>query len=61
MAFGGKSWTINPVDMNLGRDSQSNRCVGAIFDLSLGSDIPPGGANPQWVVGATFLVRVSSS
>jgi cathepsin D len=30
--------------------------MGAIFDLSMGSDIPPGGDNPSWVVGDTFLV-----
>jgi cathepsin D len=59
MAFGGKLWTINTLDMNLGTESRGN-CVGAIFDLSLGSDIPAGGPNPSWVVGATFLKNVYS-
>jgi cathepsin D len=59
MAFGGKSWTINPDDMNLGPlSSSSSQCMGAIFDLSMGSDIPPGGDNPSWVVGDTFLKNV---
>jgi len=59
MAFGGKSWTIDPVDMSLGPvSSSSTRCTGSIFDLSMGSDIPPGGDNPSWVVGDTFLKNV---
>jgi len=57
MAFGGKAWNISTADMNLGTErSGSTRCVGGIFDLTLGSDIPPGGGNPSWVVGDTFLV-----
>jgi len=60
MSFGGKTWPINTADMNLGRVSQgSSQCVGGIFDLSLGSNIVSGNGNPNWVVGATFLVRLS--
>jgi cathepsin D len=60
-AFGGKSWPINPQDMNLGRVSTgSNICAGGIFDLTAGSNIGTGGGNPNWVVGATFLKNVYS-
>jgi len=47
--------------MNLGRVSTgSNICAGGIFDLTAGSSIGAGGANPSWVVGATFLKNVYS-
>ena len=63
MSFGGKSWSIDPSDMNIGQVNSSTNtlCVGAIFDLSLGSAISPGGNNPSWVVGDTFLVRFVTS
>ena len=59
MSFGGKSWPINPQDFSAGPVSSGRNplCLGAIFDLSLGSN--PGGASdnfPAWVVGDTFLV-----
>ncbi|KAF9651450.1 aspartic peptidase A1 [Thelephora ganbajun] len=61
MAFGGKSWPINPQDMNLGRVSTGSAiCAGGIFDLNAGSNIGEGGGNPNWVVGATFLKNVYS-
>ncbi|KAF9449184.1 acid protease [Macrolepiota fuliginosa MF-IS2] len=61
MAFGGKSWPINPTDMNLGAiDRTGQLCVGGIFDLSLGSNIEAGSGNPSWVVGDTFLKNVYS-
>ena len=56
ISFGGKSWPIDPDDMNLGQLG-GGLCVGAIFDLGLGSNIGSGGGNPSWVVGDTFLVR----
>ena len=55
MAFGGKLWPINPVDMNLGT-LPTGQCLGGIFDLTQGSDVGTGGGNPNWVVGDTFLV-----
>jgi cathepsin D len=59
MTFGGKSWPINPDDMNLGPvDNQGQFCLGGIFDLSLGSNIESGSGNPAWVVGDTFLKNV---
>ncbi len=59
MSFGGKSWPINAQDMNLGpATTGSNMCLGGIFDLTAGSNIPEGTGNPGWVVGATFLVSV---
>lgn len=57
LSFGGKSWPINVVDMNLGPIATgSSRCLGGIFDLSLGSSIVSGGGNPNWVVGDVYLV-----
>lgn len=58
IAFGGKSWPISTRDMNIGTASGSSLCAGGIFDLSAGSTINPGGNNPSWVVGDTFLVGV---
>lgn len=47
--------------MNVGRVSTgSDICAGGIFDLTAGSNIGAGGANPSWVVGATFLKNVYS-
>ncbi|KAJ6551178.1 aspartic peptidase domain-containing protein [Mycena capillaripes] len=56
LSFGGQSWPISPEDMNLGQlQAGSSMCVGAIFDLSGGTDT--GGEGPSWVVGDTFLAR----
>ncbi|CAK5273019.1 unnamed protein product, partial [Mycena citricolor] len=45
-----KAWPISPEDMNLGPIQQgSSFCVGAIFDLTLGSQASSG--SPGWVVG----------
>jgi cathepsin D len=61
LSFGGKAWPISTTDMNLGQISRgSSQCLGAIFDLSLGSNIPSGSGNPSWVVGDTFLKNVYS-
>ncbi|KAK0194901.1 aspartyl protease [Armillaria mellea] len=61
MSFGGKSWPINSQDMNLGpATAGSSMCLGGIFDLTAGSNIPEGTGNPGWVVGATFLKNVYS-
>ncbi|KAH9961535.1 aspartic peptidase domain-containing protein [Russula dissimulans] len=62
-SFGGPSWPINPTDVNLGAiDTAGKMCLGAIFDLGTGSNIQPGpqSANPEWVVGDTFLKNVYS-
>lgn len=55
LSFGGQTWPINNEDMNIG-NSNTGQCVGAIFDLSLGSQASGGDGNPNWVVGDTFLV-----
>ncbi|PPQ65448.1 hypothetical protein CVT26_000100 [Gymnopilus dilepis] len=61
LSFGGKAWPINPQDMNIGQESRgSSLCLGAIFDLSMGTNIPAGSGNPNWVVGDTFLKNVYS-
>lgn len=61
MSFGGKFWSINAGDMNLGRVSAgSSICAGGIFDLVIGSNIGTGQGIPEWIVGATFLKNVYS-
>ncbi len=57
ISFGGKSWPVNPADMNL-QTMSNDLCLGGIFDLGLGSNIGSGGGNPSWVVGDTFLVSL---
>ncbi|KAF8881807.1 aspartic peptidase domain-containing protein [Infundibulicybe gibba] len=63
LSFGGELWPINPADMNRGRLSASSPlCVGAIFDLNVGSGIV-GEREPEdggWIVGTTFLKNVYS-
>lgn len=57
MSFGGKAWPISTQDMNTGPATRgSSTCLGAIFDLSMGTNIPAGSGNPNWVIGDTFLV-----
>ncbi|KAJ7489164.1 acid protease [Mycena latifolia] len=59
LSFGGKAWPINSDDINLGQiEEGSSMCVGAIFDLTGGSDAASGA--PSWVVGDTFLKNVYS-
>ncbi|KAJ7097598.1 aspartic peptidase domain-containing protein [Mycena epipterygia] len=59
LSFGGQAWPISTQDINLGPVEQgSSMCVGAIFDLSLGTNA--GSGNPSWVVGDTFLKNVYS-
>jgi hypothetical protein len=53
VAFGGKTWTIDPADFQLTRLSQSS-CLGAFFELTTG------GSAPSWIVGDTFLKNVLS-
>ncbi|KAF9053233.1 aspartic peptidase domain-containing protein [Panaeolus papilionaceus] len=61
-SFGGKAWAINSQDMNLGPESvrDINMCAGAIFDLTLGSNVVAGPGVPSWVIGDTFLKNVYS-
>ena len=61
MSFGGQDWPINPLDFNAGQvnNGRNPLCLGAIFDLSLGTGNTPGSA-PTWVVGDTFLVYILS-
>ncbi|KAJ7176805.1 aspartic peptidase A1 [Mycena filopes] len=59
LSFGGQAWAISPEDLSLGQlEPGSSMCLGAIFDLSLGTDT--GGGAPSWVVGDTFLKNVYS-
>ena len=57
MNFGGKTWSIDPQDFNLGATDRTGKtCQGAIFDLTQGSSVGSSDTSPDWVVGDTFLV-----
>ncbi|KAF8881808.1 aspartic peptidase A1, partial [Infundibulicybe gibba] len=61
LSFGGKLWPINPVDMNLGRLSDSSPlCLGAIFDLTMKAGTFDEPEEEGWVIGGTFLKNVYS-
>ncbi|KAF8881811.1 aspartic peptidase domain-containing protein [Infundibulicybe gibba] len=59
-SFGGRLWPINPVDMNLGRLSDLNPrlCIGAIFDISIGTSTLSQPEEEGWVIGSAFLKNV---
>ena len=61
--FGSKSWDVSPEDFNLGAiDRQGDQCMGGIFDLDSASNESSGGSGnsgPSWVIGDTFLVRIT--
>ncbi|KAJ7354274.1 aspartyl protease [Mycena albidolilacea] len=51
VSFGGRTWAINPVDMNLAKLSD-NVCLGGIFALTVAA------SSPSWIFGAAFLKNV---
>lgn len=60
ISFGGTSWAINPVDMNVGtielQSGSDQMCVGSLYGMaSAGSD-----SMPSWVIGDVFLKNVYS-
>lgn len=56
MTFGGRTWSVSPADFRLTQVSQRNdQCLGAFFQLSMGS------GTPAWIVGDTFLVSITVS
>lgn len=59
ISFGGPAWPINDDDLNVGTIS-SGHCLGAIFDITAGSNVKPSSGTPSWIVGDTFLVRIFS-
>ncbi|KAH9001074.1 acid protease [Lactarius akahatsu] len=59
LSFGGPSWPISLADMNLGTVG-NGRCLGAIFDITQGTNVTPGEGNPAWIIGDTFLKNVYS-
>ncbi|OJA14051.1 hypothetical protein AZE42_05216, partial [Rhizopogon vesiculosus] len=65
ISFGGTSWQISPLDMNLGTvnvlttvAATSQMCAGGIFDI--GTIAGSGTSVPSWIVGDTFLKNVYS-
>ncbi|KAF9805835.1 hypothetical protein IEO21_08924 [Rhodonia placenta] len=65
IAFGGRSWPINPADMNLG-SIEGESCIGAVFVVDLegsedaAADTVEAAEIPTWVVGDAFLKNVYS-
>lgn len=59
ISFGGPAWPISLSDLNLGPVS-NGLCLGAIFDITAGSNVKPTPGTPEWIVGDTFLVRIFS-
>jgi cathepsin D len=57
ISFGGPAWPISVADLNVGTVS-NGRCLGAIFDISAGSNVKPTSGTPAWIVGDTFLKNV---
>ncbi|KAL6297890.1 aspartic peptidase domain-containing protein [Sparassis latifolia] len=57
LSFGGRSWPIDPTDMNLGT-LDAGQCMGGVFDVTLGANV--GNGDPSWIVGDTFLKNVYS-
>lgn len=56
-SFGGQTWTIAVQDMNHGAaDPSGSLCLGSIFDLTQGTNVPITPGNPNWIIGDTFLV-----
>ncbi|KAJ6586724.1 aspartic peptidase domain-containing protein [Mycena sp. CBHHK59/15] len=58
VSFGGKTWPINPADMNIGPvTSGSSQCLGALYELNPRSPVNTNGS-PNWVFGIAFLKNV---
>ncbi|KAF8876412.1 aspartic peptidase domain-containing protein [Infundibulicybe gibba] len=63
LSFGGKLWPIDPADINRGllpSDADKRMCIGAIFDLNIGSGAVREFDNNGWVIGTPFLKNVYS-
>lgn len=58
ISFGGRAWSIDSADMNLGSISETDNdlCLGALFDLADAIDFEDDG-HPRWLIGDTLLVR----
>jgi hypothetical protein len=59
VSFGGLSWNINPVDMNIGAvQLGSSNCLGAIYALnsSSSSNTTQTNGTTSWVFGTAFMV-----
>ncbi|KAJ7844907.1 aspartic peptidase A1, partial [Mycena olivaceomarginata] len=63
VSFGGLSWNINPVDMNIGAVKPgSSNCLGAIYALnsSSSSNTTQTNGTTSWVFGTAFMKNVYS-
>ena len=58
ISFGGPAWPISTKDINFGPIGKG-LCLGAIFDLTAGTNVKPQSGQPAWIIGDTFLVRFS--
>ncbi|KAJ7662469.1 aspartic peptidase domain-containing protein [Mycena rosella] len=59
VSFGGRSWPIDPVDLNLGPISTGNsQCLGAIYELSATGTLNQN--SPNWIFGAAFLASAKN-
>ena len=61
LSFGGQAWPVSDADTALPNNAQGTLCLGGVFDLTAGSNVPSNPApsstgTPAWVVGDTFLV-----
>ncbi|KAF5314253.1 hypothetical protein D9619_012012 [Psilocybe cf. subviscida] len=59
VSFGGRLWPISIQDMIIAPEqSDSTRCIGAIFDLDANSNFNPDDGNPAWIFGDGFMKNV---
>ncbi|PPR01067.1 hypothetical protein CVT26_016014 [Gymnopilus dilepis] len=55
LSFGGKTWPIDPRDMNIGQETpRSSFCLGALMTV----DGQGASGTPSWIIGDTFLKNV---
>ncbi|KAJ7792008.1 aspartic peptidase domain-containing protein [Mycena leptocephala] len=58
VSFGGRSWSISPLDINLGpTELNGSQCFGAIVSLQPGNTTAISNGSPNWVFGTSFLTK----
>ncbi|KAJ7249657.1 aspartyl protease [Mycena rebaudengoi] len=61
ISFGGRSWPIDPADMNLGPvEVGSSQCLGAIYTQTPGSKTIKPNGTANWIFGNVFMRNVYS-